>query len=126
MNIAVVKSDGSTLTIKDSLIRFLVSFISSMILCIGYLISLFTEKRQTLHDFVADTVVIVPVTSNDQNFWQIFLAQSKVIFSSENIPSQSTSTINSKSLEELYELHQKGILTDEEYKNKKEEYLKRL
>ncbi|MBC7714903.1 MAG: RDD family protein [Rhizobacter sp.] len=148
MGIAVVKSNGSKLTIKDSVIRFVISILSSAILCIGYLMNLFTEKRQTLHDFVADTVVIEEKFA-EHNFWQIFLEQSKIIFASANsnsyqgsessynnghpdievkaTPAQSHERpVSSASLEELYNLHQKGILTDEEYKAKKEEYLKRL
>lgn len=133
MGIAVVKSNGSLLTIKDSLIRFLVSILSSAMLCVGYLISLFTEKRQTLHDFVADTVVIEEKFA-EHNFWQIFLEQSKIIFASaeassfkaQNNNNNYERPVSSASLEELYNLHQKGILTDEEYKMKKEEYLKRL
>lgn len=132
MKISVVKSNGSKLTIKDSVIRFAVSFLSSALLCIGYLLALFTEKKQTFHDFVADTVVIDEVFA-ENNFWQIFVDQSKIIFNSTSHPidadakpSSYERPINSQSLEELYNLHQKGILTDEEYKLKKEEYLKRL
>lgn len=130
MKIAVVKSNGEKLTIKDSIIRFAISFLSSALLCLGYLIALFTEKKQTFHDFVADTVVIDEVFA-DTNYWQIFLEQSKIIFGSKGHPFDSESRpidrpVSSQSLEELYNLHQKGILTDEEYKAKKEEYLKRL
>jgi uncharacterized RDD family membrane protein YckC len=131
MKIALVKNNGSLLTIKDSLIRFAVSFLSSALFCLGYFMSLFTLKRQTLHDMVADTVVIEEVFA-EQNFWEIFITQAKIIFKSDNFndsPSEGrtfTRPFNSQSLEELYNLHQKGILTDEEYKNKKEEYLKRL
>ncbi|MBC7429843.1 MAG: RDD family protein [Bacteriovorax sp.] len=142
MGIAVVKTNGAQLTIKDSIIRFLMSIISSAILCIGYLMNLFTEKKQTLHDIVADTIVIEEKFA-EHNFWQIFLEQSKIIFASANANSYNGSNnghsdievkatpsyerpVSSASLEELYNLHQKGILTDEEYKMKKEEYLKRL
>lgn len=135
MKIAVTKSNGAKLTIKDSVIRFAVSFLSSALLCIGYLIALFTEKKQTFHDFVADTVVIDEVFA-ESNFWQIFIEQSKIIFNSGSHPidgdvkTYSTTSyerpVSGQALEELYNLHQKGILTDEEYKTKKEEYLKRL
>ncbi len=135
MKIAVVKSNGNMLTVKDSIIRYAVSFISSALLCLGYFISLFLEKRQTFHDLVADTVVIEEVFAT-HNFWQIFIKRSKEIFNSkegplDNDPNTFTSTayekpISSQTLEELYHLHQKGILTDEEYQTKKEEYLKRL
>jgi uncharacterized RDD family membrane protein YckC len=128
MKIAVVKSNGSLMTIKDSIIRFAVSLISSFILCIGYLMAIFTEKKQTLHDIVADTIVINEVFA-EQNFWDIFVNQCKIIFVNNHRPTSTFSdgrAVSSQSLEELYNLHQKGILTDEEYRIKKEEYLKRL
>lgn len=128
LNMAVIKTNGQALTIKDSIIRFVVTFISSALLCLGYLISLFTEKRQTLHDLIADTIVVNERFA-ENNFWQIFLSQSKIIFSSESHPSSGASyenKISAESLEDLYNLYQKGILTEEEYKAKKEEYLKRL
>ncbi len=89
--------------------------------------ALFTDKKQTLHDFVADTIVIEE-TFAANNFWQIFLARSKEIFSNQsaNIPFENSANNGHQSLEELYNLYQKGILTEEEYKLKKEEYLKRL
>jgi uncharacterized RDD family membrane protein YckC len=128
MKIAVVKSNGSLLTIKDSIIRFAVSFISSFILLIGYLMAVFTQRKQTLHDIIADTIVINEVFA-EQNFWEIFVNQCKVIFSTGHTHSPVSSDgrmVSSQSLEDLYNLHQKGILSDEEYRVKKEEYLKRL
>lgn len=133
LKIAVVRSNGSLMNVKDSIIRFVLSFVSSMLMFIGYLMALFTSKKQTLHDFVADTVVIEEVFA-EQNYWDIFVSQTKILF---NVDGHTTVTssgprhndykpINSQSLEELYNLHQKGILSDEEYKLKKEEYLKRL
>ncbi len=58
MGIGVVKPDGSRIDFKTAVIRHLMGYISSFLLCIGYLMSLFTDKNQTLHDYVADTVVI--------------------------------------------------------------------
>ena len=126
MKIAVLKTDGSPLTIKDSVLRYIMSWVSGMFLCLGYFISLFTDQRPTFHDMVASTVV-VEKTFAEYNFWEVFIAQSKVIFSTDkgqNVTPEKN--ISSQSLEELYNLYQKGILTEEEYKNKKEEYLKRL
>ena len=108
MKIAVLKADGSQLTTKDSILRYIMSWISGMFLCLGYFISLFTDKRQTFHDMMATTVV-VEGTFAENNYWDIFVAQCKVIFSSDKKPHTS---INSQSLEELYNLYQKGILTD--------------
>ena len=127
LGMTVVKSSGATLTIKDSIIRFAVSFLSSALLCAGYLLALFTQKKQTLHDFIADTVVIRE-SAAENNFWQIFVNQCKVIFGSGAHPLANTEApkASHQSLEELYILHQKGILTDDEYRMKKEEYLRRL
>lgn len=123
MKIAVLKADGRQLTIKDSIVRYVLSWVSGMFLCLGYFISLFTARKQTFHDLVAETIV-VEETFAEHNFWQIFVAQFKVIFSTDK--NQNNSNVNSQSLEELYNLFQKGILTEEEYKAKKEEYLKKL
>ena len=131
LKMSVVKSNGSQLTIKDSLIRFVMTFISSALLCFGYLMALFTDKKQTLHDFVADTIVIQE-TFAENNFWQIFLMRSKEIFKTEGHPTERdmfappSSSSTTQSLEDIYNLYQKGILSEEEYKLKKEEYLRRL
>lgn len=124
LQIAVIKSNGNTLSTLDSIIRFAVSFLSSALLCVGYLISLFTEKKQTLHDFVADTVVING-TFSENNFWDIFVSQSKIIFSNKAFI-QNEKTISAQTLEELYNLYQKGAITESEYQAKKEEYLKKI
>lgn len=125
MKIAVLKTDGRQLTIKDSIIRYALSWVSGMFLCLGYFIALFTDKKQTFHDMVAETVV-VEETFAEHNFWQIFVAQCKVIFATDKGSNSSEKKVDSQSLEELYNLFQKGILTEEEYKTKKEEYLKKL
>ena len=120
LKMSVVKSNGSKLTIKDSILRYIVSFLSSALFGIGYIMAIFNDKKQTLHDYIIDTVV-VQETFAEVNFWQIFIEQCKVIFASQN-----TNNVRSQSLEDLYNLYQKGILTEDEYKTKKEEYLKRL
>ncbi len=125
MDICVIKTDGSPLTVKDSLIRFAVSFLSSVLLCFGYFMSLFTDKKQTFHDLVANTIV-VETTFEEKNYWNAFLTQSKNIFGTSNHPLEANTPVNTQSLEELYKLYQKGVLTDEEYNAKKAEFLKRL
>jgi hypothetical protein len=59
--------------------------------------------------------------------WDGWVNQLKVIFSDKTKSSSEATMRNPHtSLEELYNLYQKGILTEDEYKVKKEEYLKRL
>lgn len=40
------------------LIRYLMSIPSSLILKMGYVIAIFTKRKQTLHDLIANTVVL--------------------------------------------------------------------
>lgn len=139
MGLAVVRANGATMSVKDSVVRFAVTFISSMFLFLGYFISLFNDKKQTFHDMVAGTVVIEE-TFAAPNYWSIFVNQWKIIFNSaaqtyhdsKNNTFETTarhvdpSPSTAQSLEELYNLYKKGILTEDEYTNKKAEYLSRL
>jgi uncharacterized RDD family membrane protein YckC len=59
MGIAVVsKSNLEKITFKTAVIRFVLKYVSGLMLCIGYLIQPFTEKKQAFHDMMAETVVI--------------------------------------------------------------------
>jgi len=58
LRIKVTDLNGSRISFWRALGRLLsMSFISS-ILCIGYIIAAFTEKKQSLHDLMVGTVVI--------------------------------------------------------------------
>jgi len=41
-----------------SVLRYLIKMFLSSILLIGYLMALFTAKKQALHDLIADTIVV--------------------------------------------------------------------
>jgi len=57
--IKVVRSDGSEVGFGAAIFRELVGkFISTLLLGCGYLMVLFDEKNQGLHDKIADTWVI--------------------------------------------------------------------
>jgi uncharacterized RDD family membrane protein YckC len=58
MGIKVVDLQGNRISFLRSLGRFFGTYLSGIILCIGYLMPLFTEKRQTLHDMIASTIVV--------------------------------------------------------------------
>ena len=57
VSIAVVNEMGEQITFKDATFRFLYSLISYLLL-LPILMMLFTEKKQTLHDKMAKTLVI--------------------------------------------------------------------
>ena len=80
MGIVVQGEDGQTLTYKKAVIRYLCSYLSSVIMGIGYLIQPFTSKRQALHDMLSEAVVIRKETP-DLNYFIVWKEQLKNIFS---------------------------------------------
>ena len=58
LNIQVIGKDGGRISIGRSACRFLFSFFSASILFVGYLMAVWTKKKQTLHDMICSTFVI--------------------------------------------------------------------
>ena len=58
LGIKVTDINGNKLDFGKALVRNLCRIISGMILCIGYIIAAFTEKKQALHDIIASTLVL--------------------------------------------------------------------
>jgi len=79
LGVAVLSEQGQRLTFKAAVIRFLCSYISFAILCIGYLMQIFTAKRQTLHDMIAEAIVIRKESSPDTNYFTVWRDQFKII-----------------------------------------------
>lgn len=78
--ISVCRSNGDKLSLRDAYIRYFSSWISGLALGIGYLVALFNDKNQTLHDIFADTVVIDKVYENE-GLWTEWINQMKFLFS---------------------------------------------
>lgn len=57
-DLIVTKKNGERASLAQVIVRYLISIPSSIILKIGYLIALITKHKQTLHDLVANTVVL--------------------------------------------------------------------
>ena len=57
-DLVIVKSDGSKPSTGVIIARYLLSLISSILIKIGYIVAIFTKRKQTLHDLISDTVVI--------------------------------------------------------------------
>jgi len=57
-DLIVTKKNGEKASVMQLIVRYLVSIPSSLILKIGYLIALITKHKQTLHDLVANTIVL--------------------------------------------------------------------
>lgn len=129
MGIAVVDERGQTLSLKAALIRYVSTFLSALLLCVGYLMNLFTAKRQTLHDMIASSVVIKK-TAPDVNYFQVWFAELKKVggdaTASDNILKTTTDLNAAKAIEDLHKLFQSGAITQAEYDLKKSELLKKI
>jgi uncharacterized RDD family membrane protein YckC len=58
LGLIVTDTNGAKLDFTKALIRNLCKIISSLILCIGYIMAGFTDKKQGLHDMIANTLVV--------------------------------------------------------------------
>ncbi len=60
MKLRVIRKDGGTMTLSDGIMRFLVGYTISYIpLGLGFLWGLFDANRETWHDKISKTVVVV-------------------------------------------------------------------
>ena len=134
MGLQVTDLEGNRLTFKTSLIRYIGSILSGAILCLGHLFNLFTAKRQTLHDMIANTVVIMKEGNADVNWFQVWLSEFKRVFNIaenaiENVTASATaprSEASLSTLDTLHKLYQQGAISEAEYNAKKEEILKKI
>lgn len=140
MGMVVLSESGERLTLKQAYIRYFCSILSGIVLCIGYLMNLFTAKRQTLHDMIAECVV-VNQEAPDLNYFQVWKSEMKVLFNrlsgdtsgvsnaASSVPSSSISAQSadvSKAIEDLHRLFQSGALSQAEYDAKKQELLSKI
>ena len=58
VGIRVVKTDGNKMSFWNSLVRTLSKSLSSLIIFIGWLMPLWTDRKQALHDMIANTAVV--------------------------------------------------------------------
>jgi uncharacterized RDD family membrane protein YckC len=58
LGIIVTDISGNKLNFSKAFVRNICKIISSMILCIGYIMAGFTDKKQALHDIIANTLVV--------------------------------------------------------------------
>ncbi len=58
MKVEIVKANGTPIGIGRATLRFIGYFVSTITLCIGFLMIVWDSKKQGLHDKIAGTVVI--------------------------------------------------------------------
>jgi uncharacterized RDD family membrane protein YckC len=57
-SVKVVRSDGTAITYGRALGRYFADMLSSLTLCIGYIIAAFDAEKRALHDHICDTRVV--------------------------------------------------------------------
>lgn len=58
MDIHITRNEGQKVDFKTASIRYFSKLLSSLLLLIGYAIALFSAENRTLHDRVANTLVV--------------------------------------------------------------------
>jgi uncharacterized RDD family membrane protein YckC len=58
LSLRVVTGDGQRLSFLNATGRYFAKFVSAAILCIGFIMIGFTERKRGLHDMMANTLVI--------------------------------------------------------------------
>lgn len=121
MGIQVVDLNGGKISFRSAMIRSLMKLISGLLAFIPHLLALFTDRRQALHDLVAETVVVygrveVPVVD-------AWMDTVKEVFRSEGFKPSETSKLSD--LERLQALFERGALSKEEFDAEKQKILGR-
>jgi uncharacterized RDD family membrane protein YckC len=70
VGIKVVRTDGERISIARGIGRYFAAMLSGLILCIGFVMAAFTERKQGLHDMICDTLVVDKWAFTDHPEWQ--------------------------------------------------------
>jgi len=58
LGLKIVNEKGDVIGIPSAILRYIGKIVSGLILCIGYIMIAFTDKKRGLHDMIANTYVI--------------------------------------------------------------------
>lgn len=129
MGIQVVDLSGRRISLRAATLRNLLKVVSVIIVFIGFFFALFTKKKQTLHDMLAETVVIYG--RSERSVPDTWIEALKDLFNfnsdlSPNTQKSFTAETNESvisQLERLQSLRDRGTLTEEEFLKQKEKLL---
>jgi uncharacterized RDD family membrane protein YckC len=66
MGLQIVSDTYKDAVLGKLILRYVVSLFSSLILKIGFIVALFTNKKQTLHDLLASTIVVIKMDESSK------------------------------------------------------------
>lgn len=125
MGIQVVDLSGRRISLRAAVIRNFLKIVSSALLFLGFVVALFTKRKQTLHDMLADTIVIYGRSEMSiPDAWvestrEVFSAGSAVINEQMRPANESMVT----QLERLQSLREKGAISEDEFQKAKAKIL---
>ena len=79
LGLAVLTENEQRITFKAAILRYFCRYLSMLLLYIGFIMQLFTARRQTLHDMISETIV-VKKPSPDLNYFTVWNRQFKDVF----------------------------------------------
>ncbi len=123
VGIQVTDEMGRRISLRAAVVRNLLKVISTVLLFVGFFFALFTRRKQTLHDMLADTFVVYG--RSEQAMADAWLASVKDCLSSIGVTSGTSATTASTlvQLERLQALREKGALSEEEFQAAKNKLL---
>jgi uncharacterized RDD family membrane protein YckC len=121
LDIRVTDMNGQRISYRASVVRYFSSWISGLIFCVGYIMGAFTERKQTLHDMIAGTVVLNG--SFDLSPIDTFVAQTRALVDSVPNPSTAPTAEALETIQKLQALKDSGALTQEEFEAQKKKIL---
>lgn len=124
MGIQVVNLDGTQLSFRSALIRNLIKIISGAVMCLGFIVALFTRKNQALHDLLSDTLVVQG--ESETPVVDAWVSNTKRLFD-KGLGELETPTVNRESivtqLERLQRLRNQGTIDEAEFEAAKSRLL---
>jgi uncharacterized RDD family membrane protein YckC len=70
VGIKVVRLNGEGISILRGIGRYFAAMLSGLVLCIGFVMAAFTERKQGLHDMLCDTLVVDKWAFTENPEWQ--------------------------------------------------------
>lgn len=125
MNLMVTDLDGNRIKTSTTFVRYLISSISGLFFLIGHFFAFFTQKKQAVHDLIANTLVLEGSTSVD--VFEAWIKEAKDLFSAietnVNTSTKSPELNRVQLLERLQKLKETGAITDAEFESEKAKIL---
>ena len=129
MGLQVTDLEGRRISLKAAFIRYAVKVFGSAIAFLGYFMAFFTNRKQALHDLVAETLVVYGKSNQDMAQAWMESARSAAdlakgaIESAKSAASSQPQGSHLDQLERLQALRERGALSEEEFQREKSKIL---